>query len=73
MLYKDFELNVVSYGDLIEKRKKYILTIDQACQTGGPRAACGPIACPMRPAALIQSENYLNWLIFIHIFDLEGV
>ena len=24
----------------------------QTCQTGGPRAACGPISCPMQPQAL---------------------
>jgi hypothetical protein len=27
--------------------------LNQACQTGGPRAACSPIACPMRPAAIL--------------------
>ncbi len=27
----------------------------QACQTGGQRAACDPIACPMRPAAFLSN------------------
>jgi hypothetical protein len=29
------------------------LPLEQACQTGGPQAACCPIACPMRPAAIL--------------------
>ncbi len=34
---------------------KFVMSqlLDQACQTGGPRAACGPIACPMRPEAIL--------------------
>ena len=28
---------------------KLIFALDQACQTGGPRAACGPFACFVRP------------------------
>ncbi len=28
-------------------------SLEQACQTGGPRAACGPIGCSMRPAAIL--------------------
>ncbi len=31
--------------------------LSQACQTGGPRAACGPIACLMRPAVTSLSHT----------------
>ncbi len=30
-----------------------LVVLKQACQTGGPQATCGPIACPMRPAATL--------------------
>ncbi len=30
-----------------------LLPLGQACQTGGLRAACGTIACPMRPVAIL--------------------
>ena len=29
----------------------------QACQTGGPRAACGPIACSVRPGVTFFDLN----------------
>ncbi len=29
------------------------IALKQACQTGGPQAECGPIACPMRPTAIL--------------------
>jgi hypothetical protein len=29
------------------------IALKQACQTGGPQAKCGLIACPMRPAAIL--------------------
>jgi hypothetical protein len=32
----------------------------QACQTGGPRAACGPIACLMRPAVTFLSHTFTS-------------
>ncbi len=32
--------------------------LTQACQTGGPRAACGPIACFWRPAVMFS--DFLN-------------
>ncbi len=38
----------------------YNADLDRACQTGGPRAAYGPIACLMRPAVTYLSYLKLN-------------
>ena len=37
---------------------KIEIEVRLACQTGSPRAACGPITCPMRPTAI-----FLNYTI----------
>ncbi len=34
--------------------------LDQACQTGGPRAACGPIAYIWRPAEMFPDFEILK-------------
>ncbi len=32
--------------------------LDQACQTGGPQAACGPIVCLMWPAVTYLNQTF---------------
>jgi len=60
---------------LYEMKRITIDTLIQACQTGGPRAACGPIACFVRPEwgfnlfcaariGLLFSNNSFILLIF---------
>ncbi len=50
--------------------------LSQACQTGGPRAACGPIGCLMWPAwifydpYMIENYNKLNTFKVISVINL---
>ncbi len=47
--------------------------LNQACKTGGPRAACGPIACPMRPAVIsFKHKGCSKMIIFNTYFDIKG-
>jgi len=42
--------------DMFPKKVNDVFNLlKQACQTGGPRAACGPIACLLRPAVSFYS------------------
>jgi len=41
----------------------FTIALEQACQTGGPRAACGPIACPMRPEVIFYKQKLLKTII----------
>jgi len=43
------------------------LTVGQASQTGGPRAACGPIACFMRPQKYFHFAplNQLTYFLYL--------
>jgi len=41
--------DVVVEDEALCNRKKYFYYLNQACQAGGPRAACSPFASFMRP------------------------
>jgi len=44
--------------------------LKQPCQTGGPRAACGPFACFLRPIGIIVKQKFNNLANF-YIFYLS--
>jgi hypothetical protein len=46
------------------------LSIEQACQTGGPQAACGPIACLWRPAEMFLDLHNAKLITKSVFFDL---
>jgi hypothetical protein len=54
ILHKLGSMNDTKQADVFQLTLTYLnrsqVPLYQACQTGGPRAACGPIACLMRPA-----------------------
>jgi len=54
-----------------------IVCVEEACQTGGPLVACGPIGCSMWPAWIFYDpytiENYNNLKTFKAISSIPGV
>ncbi len=49
--------------------KKFI-SLNQACQTGGPRAACGHIACLWRPEEMFLDLHNALFITKLVFFDL---
>ena len=70
--FSQFKRNIRTRFDSVSCKNRYFVDqwfstffcsldpLNQACQTGGPRAACGPFACLMRPAVIFYDSYFIK-------------